>query len=305
MVIGEKLPWRLVLKAHWGWLAAVFVVAFGARVWIFYGGKIPFTPVPFQIAGIAIAFFLAFRNNSSYDRWWEGRKLWGAITNSSRTFARQVMSFIDGGSDDERRAFQQELVYRHIAFLNALRAQLRGQPPAQDLEKLVSPDELEALKSQKNVAAWLLHTNGVRLSQAVKKGLLSEQRHVWLDMTLSELVNSQGGCERIKSTPIPVAYRFFTHRFTRLFVVVLPLGLVEQLGAMTIGTVMALAFIFLVLDTIGRILEDPFSLGPNGLALSAMCRNIEINLRQQLGESAAGLPAAIVPEHRGPVDVLM
>jgi len=302
MVIGDKLPWRLVLKLQAGWLAAVFVVAFSARVWIYYGGKIPFTPVPFQIAGVAIAIFLAFRNNSSYDRWWEGRKLWGSITNSSRTFARQVMTFIDGASADGQ-ALQRELIYRHIAFLNALRHQLRGEPPLEGAQGLVSPEELEALGKQKNVAAGLVHQNGVRLSEGVKRGLLSEQRHVWLDATLTELINCQGGCERLKSTPIPTAYRFFTHRFTRLFIVVLPLGLVEQLGAFTIGTVLALAFIFLVLDTIGRVLEDPFSLGPNGLALSAMCRNIEINVRQQLGE--AELPPALVPEHRGVVDVLM
>ncbi len=302
MVIGDKLPWRLVLKMHAGWLAAVFAVAFGARVWIYFGGRIPFTPVPFQIAGVAIAIFLAFRNNSSYDRWWEGRKLWGSLTNTSRTFARQVMTFVDG-STEAGQALQRELVHRHIAFLNALRHQLRGEPPLEGTAGLVPKEEQEALASQKNVAAWLVHQAGVRLADAVKRGLITEQRHVWLDMTLTELINHQGGCERLKSTPVPTAYRFFSHRFTRLFILVLPLGLVEQLGPFTIGTVVVLAFVFLVLDTIGRVLEDPFSLGPNGLALSAMCRNIEINLRQQLGETA--LPPAVVPEHRGVVDVLM
>ncbi|MBL8957796.1 MAG: bestrophin family protein [Myxococcaceae bacterium] len=302
MVIGDKLPWRLVLKLHAGWLAAVFVVAFGARVWIYFGGRIPFTPVPFQIAGVAIAIFLAFRNNSSYDRWWEGRKLWGAITNSSRTFARQVMTFIDG-STEAGQTVQRELVHRHVAWLNALRHQLRGEPALEGSDGLISKDEQGTLSAQKNVAAWLVHQNGLCLADAVKRGLLTEQRHMWLDATLTELINHQGGCERLKTTPIPTAYRFFTHRFTRLFIVVLPLGLVEQLGPFTIGTVCALAFIFLVLDTIGQVLEDPFSLGPNGLALSAMCRNIEINLRQQLGETE--LPPALVPEHRGVVDVLM
>lgn len=298
MVIGEKLPWRLVLKLHWPWMLAVFCVAFSARVWIYLGNKIPFTPIPFQIAGVAIAIMLAFRNNSSYDRWWEGRKLWGGLVNSSRSWARQVMSFVH---DDP--ALQRELILRHVAYLNALRHQLRGEEPIAEQKGLVPDDELEALKSQKNVAAFLLHTNGMRVADGVRRKVITEQQQMWMDSTLGELINHQGGCERIKSTPIPTAYRFFTHRFTRLFILTLPLGLVEQLGTFTIGTVLVLAFIFLVIDTMGRILEDPFSMGPNGLALTAICRTIEINVRQQLGEKE--LPPAVVPEHRGVVDVLM
>lgn len=298
MVIGEKLPWRLVLKLHWPWMLAVFCVAFSARAWIFLGNKIPFTPIPFQIAGVAIAIMLAFRNNSSYDRWWEGRKLWGGLVNSSRSWARQVMSFVH---DDP--ALQRELILRHVAYLNALRHQLRGEEPISEQKGLVPDGELEALKSQKNVAAFLLHTNGMRVADGVRRKVITEQQQMWMDSTLGELINHQGGCERIKSTPIPTAYRFFTHRFTRLFILTLPLGLVEQLGTFTIGTVLVLAFIFLVIDTMGRILEDPFSMGPNGLALTAICRTIEINVRQQLGEKE--LPPAVVPEHRGVVDVLM
>ncbi|MBL9039541.1 MAG: hypothetical protein JNG84_13560 [Archangium sp.] len=302
MVIGDRLPWRAVVMLQWRWLLAIFTVALGARFWVYEGGRVPFTPMPFQIAGVAISIFLAFRNNSSYDRWWEGRKLWGGLVNSSRTFARQVLTFIDG-STAEAKALQRELVLREVAFLNALRHQLRGEPATTDLAGLVPDVELAALAQQKNVAAFLVHTNGVKLAEAVKQGWLSEQRFMWLDSTLAELINHQGGCERIKSTPVPTAYRFFSHVFTRTFVVVLPLGLVEQLGVFTIGTVMVLGFVFLVLETIGKLLEDPFSLGPNGLALSTICRTIEINVRQQLGDTE--LPPAAVAEHRGPIDVLM
>lgn len=300
MVIGDKLPWRLVLRLHWRWLCGTAAVALAARTWVWWGGKVPFTPTPFQIGGVALAIFLAFRNNSSYDRWWEGRKLWGGLVNASRTFARQVITFV-GGEGASR--WHTELVHRHVAYLNALRRQLRGQDPLAEVEGLVPAAEFEALKAQKNVAAYLLHTNGVRLAAALGEGRLSEQRFMWLDATLTELINHQGGCERIKSTPVPLAYRFFTHRFTRAFVLTLPLGLVEQLGVLTLATVMTLAFVFLVLETIGAILEDPFGLTPNSLALGAICRTIEINLRQQLGE--AQLPSAVVPEHVGVVDVLL
>ncbi|HLM48694.1 MAG TPA: bestrophin family ion channel, partial [Myxococcaceae bacterium] len=92
MVIGEKLPWGFILRLHAPWLALmalVTAVAWGARE--LFGVRLHFTPAPFQIAGVALAIFLGFRNNSSYDRWWEGRKLWGGIVNQSRSLGRQVM----------------------------------------------------------------------------------------------------------------------------------------------------------------------------------------------------------------------
>ena len=88
MVLGDKLSWRAVLRLHAFWLSVVFVVAFTARVLIYLGAKLPFTPVPLQIAGVSLAIFLAFRNSASYDRWWDGRKLWGGLVNSSRAFGR-------------------------------------------------------------------------------------------------------------------------------------------------------------------------------------------------------------------------
>jgi ion channel-forming bestrophin family protein len=301
MVIGTRLPWWNILVMHAPWLASVGGVAIAVSlVADKYKWKPPGAPLPYSVAGFALAIFLAFRNSASYDRWWEGRKLWGGIVNASRAFTRQVTTFVRG---PEAAAVHKDIVYRHLAWLNALRAQLRGQDPFSEVKDFVDDAELERLRAQKNVAAALLHQNGVRIAEAREKGLLaSDELLAAIDRSLVELVNMQGGCERIKGTPVPLAYSFFTRTFVRAYCLALPFGLVDQLGLATVIVVLALTFVLLVLETIGRILEDPFTTAPNCLPLSAICRNIEINLRQQLGERE--LPEPIKPENRGIVAVL-
>lgn len=303
MVIGDKLPWRMIFRLHAPWLGVTASMAVVA--WVVtrqLGVKLAFTPVPFQIAGVALAIFLGFRNNSAYDRWWEGRKLWGGIVNHSRTLARQVTTLLVAPAAEQQALaeLQRRFVYRHLGWLQALKQQLRAESVAEAVAPFLSEPERAALATQKNVAAWLLQLAGVELAEAAKRGWLTEHRLEMIDRTL---VSLQGGCERIKSTPIPTAYRVFTHRFTRVYISFLPLGLIEHLELAAMPVLLALSLAFLVLETLGRLLEDPFTLTPNGLALNAICRNIEINLRQQLGETE--LPAAVTPELRGNVQVLL
>ncbi len=306
MVIGEKLPWRLIFKLHAPWLAVTAVVA--TLAWVIthpLGGKLPFSPVPFQIAGVSLAIFLGFRNNSSYDRWWEGRKLWGGIVNGSRSWGRQVLTLLVAPPAEraELAALQKRLVYRHLAWTQAVKQQLRGLDVLEAVRPYLAEGDLAVLATQKNAAAWLVHEAGRDLAEAARRGWLTEFRLEMLDRQLSELIGLQGGCERIKSTPIPTAYRVFTHRFTRVYITFLPLGLVESIDALSVPLLLGLSLAFLVLETLGRILEDPFTLTPNALALNAICRNIEINLRQQLGETE--LPAPIATELVGNVPVLL
>lgn len=101
MVIGEKLPWKIIFRLHAPWLALTAAVTVAA--WVVTRVlelKLPVTPVPFQIAGVALSIFLGFRNNSAYDRWWEARKLWGGIVNHSRTLGRQVLTLFQAQDRD-------------------------------------------------------------------------------------------------------------------------------------------------------------------------------------------------------------
>ncbi|MFT3708075.1 MAG: bestrophin family ion channel [Archangium sp.] len=303
MVIGDKLPWGFIFRLHAPWLSAT--AATTVIAWVLTKQlevKLPFTPVPFQIAGVALAIFLGFRNNSAYDRWWEGRKLWGGIVNASRSYARQITTLLHGGEPAELKALQKKIVYRHIAWMTALRQALRGEPVG-DLSAYLEADELKALSGQKNAAAFLLQRNGEDLAAAARRGWLTEFQLEMIDRSLTELTALQGGCERIKSTPIPTAYRVFTHRFTRVYITFLPLGLIEHMELGALPVVLALSLAFLVLETLGRLLEDPFTLTPNGLALNAITRTIEVNIRQQLGETE--VPALLTPESRGGFQVLL
>jgi ion channel-forming bestrophin family protein len=302
MVLSDTIPWKSV-KLHLPVLVISAMVAAGALILERLASiKITCPPTPFTIAGAALAIFLAFRNSAAYDRWWEGRKLWGGLVNASRTLGRQVITFIDDHGQ-EAEVVRREVLYRHIAYLNVLRCQLRRQEPVGELTNLVTREEAISLQNEKNLAARLLHDNGVSLARALRRGWLSEERHARLDATLTEIISLQGACERIKGTPIPAAYRFFTRSFTLAFCVTLPLGLVEHLGLASVLAAVSLSFLFLVLETIGRFLEDPFTSGPNGLPLASLCRTIEINLRQQLDERE--LPPAIEPAQVNGVAVLL
>ena len=306
MVIGDKLPWKVIFRLHAPWLLAT--AAMTGLAWVLTRVltlKMPVTPVPFQIAGVALAIFLGFRNNSAYDRWWEARKLWGGIVNHSRVFGRQVLTLLVAPEADRAAlaAFQQRMIYRHLAWLQALKQQLRGADVLTAVAPFLSEEERAAAPAQKNLAAWLSHLAGVDLAEAARRGWLTEFRLEMIDRTVTELLSMEGGCERIKSTPIPTAYRVFTHHFTRVYITILPLGLLEHVELAALPVLLGLSLAFLVLETLGRIMEDPFTLSPNALSLNAICRNIEINLRQQLGETT--LPEPVATELVGKVPVLL
>ncbi len=297
MVIGDKIPWAPVLRLHAPVLAVVFCIAAAvAGAHRFLGFNLAIAPLPFSIVGVALSIFLAFRNNASYDRYWEGRKLWGGLVNASRSFGRQATTLLVAAPDEtaELRALQRQLVYRQIAYVNALRASLRGDDIAAAQAELLTDAELQRVGALENPPIALLQEQSLALVAAATRGWLSEQRLQALDETLGELTNLQGGCERIKKTPIPLAYRFFAQRFVRAFCSLLPFALVEQLGPVTIVASVAVAFVFLVLDRIGDIIQDPFTTNFNGLALAAMCRTIEVDLRRQLGETT--VPPLLTPQ---------
>jgi putative membrane protein len=299
MVVSDTVPWINVLRLHRDMLLSVVAISLAFGLLDHYAGIVlPFTPAPFQIVGVAIAILLAFRNNAAYDRWWEGRKIWGGIVNASRAFARQALTQVDTTPEVHRT-----LVLRHVAWVEALRAQLRDQPALDAVRSYLSPEDQVYLAEQRNVASALVFLQGRQLGDLLRTGSLSEERMMTIDRTLVELHALQGMCERIRNTPLPTAYRFFTRQFVRGYCLMLPIGLVENHGLFTAVIVVAVSLVFLIAETIGRLLEEPFSTGIYGLPLQSIARNIEIDLRQRLGDRE--LPPAIAPERRGALDILL
>ena len=245
----------------------------------------------------ALALFLGFRTNSAYDRWWEARTLWGGIVNHSRNLARQVLTLTDAPkSDAEERtlkAFEKEMVYSQIAFVHALRCFLRQQPASDDIAPYLAPALVESLRDQKNIPQAILLHMSERLRQAFRDGYFDSIRFTAISNTLSELTNAQGGCERIKNTPIPRQYDFFPRLYVGIYCILLPFGLVSEMHWYTPMAAVAIGFLFFVLDSIGRNIESPFENTINDTPMSAISRTIEINLRQMLGEK--DLPSPVEP----------
>lgn len=248
--------------------------------------------VPFTIIGAAITIFLAFRNNAVYDRYWEGRGLWGRMVNVSRNFVRQVEMFL---AEDTAmtREYRRAMTMRMIAYVHALRVHLRGGDPVPVLNEYLDEQEAHRLRDARNVPTQLLHLMGSKVRDGLRHRWFDSYHLLALDESLTEMAAIQGGCERIKNTPLPPVYTYLTHKVVMCYCFALPIGLARELGWLTPLVVLVTSFVFLVLERISELLEQPFGTRPNDLPLSALCRTIEIDLLQALGEET--VPSSAQP----------
>ena len=241
--------------------------------------------LPLTLFGTVLGLVLGFRVNSAYERWWEGRKLWGSMVNASRNIARMAVAFIPD-ADPHAVDLKRSIVLRQIAYVHALRTQLRREDRRPDVVRLISEAEAAEPLAAANTANMLLNGNGRRIDEARARGLIDTIQQNRMEAVLVDIANAQGGMERIKNTPLPMQYRFFPMFFTRLFCLLLPIGLVETLEFATpVGSTLA-GLMFLAVLQIGDDLVDPFANTVHDLPLKAMCRTIEIDLLQGIGDPA-------------------
>jgi len=254
--------------------------------------------IPLALFGSAIGIIVAFRNQSSYARWWEARTLWGAIVNNSRSWGRQVVTVMlphPVGEEEQLEAMQRSLVYHQIAYVKALRQHLRGLEPWAELTPLLTDSEVRALREEKNVPIAIQRRMGALLRECQVRGWIDIAHWRAMDGSLDDLTDAQGGAERIKNTPMPKQYDHFPQLFVEMYCAMLPLGLVTNLGWLTpLGSTLV-GFIFLALDRIGRDLEYPFENSVYDVPMTAITTTIEINLRQLLGETE--LPPPQTPQN--------
>ena len=328
MIVTRRFPMSRVLR--WGlptaiiggtWATAVFALyAYGGLTFM----RVPFLPI--ATVGTAVAFYIGFKNNAAYDRFWEGRKIWGGIVNASRTWGTAVMSYTDPGEKDDRAGeTRRVLIYRHLAYINALRIQLRktsrfmDNPHAvtkrrledhadhmrNDWDEEISPflakEEFAEVSARKNPATHMLARQGDDLARLELGGRLDMFRQLELMHLVEEFYALQGKCERIKNTPFPRQYAEFSRLFVRVFVFLVPLGLLDVFGASvdsatsTMETLTPLVpmffssalitWVFMTMEGIGDSSEDPFERSMNDVPMNALCRTIEIDLREMLGET--------------------
>lgn len=250
--------------------------------------KVTLTATPFTLIGIALAIFLGFRNNASYDRYWEARKLWGAMLVESRALARQLLTLANLPPAHSRR-----LIHLVIACVHALKLQLREETKLSPLTQWLSPAQFARLQGSNAKPTQILLMLGEELRQLRRDGLLSEWLAPSLERHIDGLGEAIGGCERIAGTPLPFTYGVMLHRTVYLFCALLPFGLVDSIGIMTPIMVGFMAYTFFALEAIGEEIEEPFGTMANDLPLDALAANIELNLRELAAE--ADLPAPPAP----------
>ena len=295
---------------------------------------IPWLPV--SVVGTAVAFYVGFKNNSAYDRLWEARKIWGAIINTSRMWGNTVLAFVsnhfqdDKLSESELQEIKKRLLYRHIAWLYALRSQLLIPTPWEhisqkgrmmkettekrmgtwgvglfddqvtqtELKHFLPPEELERLINAKNTATQIVKEQGQDLKGLREQNVIEDFRHMELQNILNDFYTQQGKCERIKKFPLPRQYGSMSLVFVGVFIFLLPFAMVNVFhelsdwGAwLSIPFTVIVAWVFIMMELIGDYSENPFEGLGNDIPMLALSRTIEIDLREMLGET--DLPPAI------------
>ncbi|MEX3916883.1 bestrophin family protein [Paraburkholderia sp. BR10872] len=242
-----------------------------------FGEKIPLNTAPFTLFGVALAIFLAFRNNASYERFNEARHLWGVFLIASRTLTSQMLCYIPERADTLRIA---QLI---VGFIYALKHELRGTDPTVDLQRLLGREQAEIVGGQIYQPMYIL--NEIRRELSLPKHRLhTPDTKLWmLDAQIDELGKALGGCERIAATPIPFAYNVLLHRTVYAYCVLLPFGLVDSTEFFTPLLCVFIAYTLIALEAIASEVADPFSVAPNALALDAMSRNIERSVLELCG----------------------
>ncbi|PKK35398.1 hypothetical protein BWI96_16935 [Siphonobacter sp. SORGH_AS_0500] len=242
--------------------------------------KIALNPTPFSLIGVAVAIFLGFRNSASYDRFWEGRKLWGALVRENRSLARQVTTLTGlPMQSTELSAF----IHLQIAFVYALKHQLRSTDPRPDLERNLPESLVTQVMQARFKPIFLLREMGFWLQEQRLAGKLDSITLTTIDHTLNQLSAIVTGCERLVNTPIPYTYNVLLHRTVYIYGLLLPFGLVDSLGWMTPVIVVFIGYTFIAVDAIGSEIEEPFGTEPNDLPLNAMCQIIEASVLETIG----------------------
>jgi putative membrane protein len=297
MIIRKKEHWLRMLFVWHGSvlphllprLSVLFVLSSGIVYLHHSVFSVEINPAPFTLFGIALALFLGFRNNASYERFWEARKLWGALLNDARSLARQASTLAGYSQNEEAVADFANLL---IAFTYALKHQLRGTDPLEDMGRTL-PNELAAkIMAAKFKPVMLLNAMARWVQKAKNEGRIDSMIQTAFEENFNKLSDIVGGCERIASTPIPYSYSVLLHRTVYIYCFLLPFGLTTSLGWLTPFITVFIAYTFVAFEAIADEIEEPFGTEANDLALNAMCLNIETTLLEIIGRPLPKQPTS-------------
>lgn len=323
---GSHLIWLTV----WS-LAVTSLYELTHSTWL----AVPWFPI--TIIGTALAFYLGFKNNQAYDRLWEARKIWGAIVNSSRAWGSAAIAFTgnhfreSNHADIDLQQIRKRLIYRHIAWLYALRSQLliptswehisqgghiarqtkkryktfgigllKDQVTENELQMFLPEQDYKRLINYKNTATQIINDQALELAKLHEQSTIDDFRHIELQKILYDFYVHQGKCERIKKFPLPRQFGSMSNVFLGIFIFLLPFctthqfhELGESMVWLSIPFTVLVAWIYILMELVGDYSENPFEGLGNDIPMLSLCRVIEIDLREMLGETE--LPPNIEP----------
>lgn len=230
----------------------------------------------YSLLGFVISLLLVFRTNTAYDRWWEGRKAWGAIVNDSRSFASKLSALVL--SKEEKNAFNKLIPL----FAFATKQHLRNQDIKEDNSLNM---DITGLELDGHLPLRIIQLMRIELEKLLQKETIHREAWLALNRDLDSLLNSLGVCERIKNTPIPFSYSLFIKKFIFIYVVTMPLAFVPLFGYLSAFISTFVFYALVSMELLAEEIEDPFGSDENDLPTDQLCLNIQNNCQQIFGSS--------------------
>lgn len=224
----------------------------------------------YSLMGFVISLLLVFRTNSAYDRWWEGRKRWGALVNDTRNLAIKVEAMV---SSVEDRSFFRRMIAN---FVFAAKEHLREGVDFDELD--LTDEELMKIRNKKHLPNAISQEMVRKIKTLKDNNQISEEEYIILDRNLNALLDSLGACERIKNTPIPYSYSLFIKKFIFIYVSTLPLVFVTLFGYYSIIIVLFVFYVLVSIEVLAEEIEDPFGRDDNDLPTDDLCEKIKTNV---------------------------
>jgi putative membrane protein len=286
MLLDNKIPIVYSLGKIKPELAVVTVYSVGIVILdnVMHLGHVSIPMAIPALLGTTISLILGFRIAQSYDRWWEARKIWGAIVNDSRTLVRQVMTFVRSDDSEYDHKLHVDFANAQIGFCFALAKNLRGLDPLTRLSKNFTESELKAISIESNVPNAILKLHAMRLKSAMDKDMVSGFEVIQIDSTISRLTDHMGMAERIKSTIFPVTYTLLVEFLLYLFVMLLPLGMTDYVGYLMAPLLILISIPFFLLEKTAINLQNPFNNNKTDIPVITISKTIEMNLNQMVGK---------------------
>jgi ion channel-forming bestrophin family protein len=260
---------RMMLPGIFGVSAYTALVAFLEND--YFNATFKNTTAIHTLVGFVLSLLLVFRTNTAYERWWEGRKLWGTLVNNTRNLALKISTLVEEPS--EREVFK----FLIIDFVQAAKEHLRRGVVVTKL----SPYSQQNLPfSPRHIPLALMGLIYKQVNELLKTRQISQEQALYLNEELRSFMDVLGGCERIKKTPIPYSYSLFLKKVIFVYVFTMPIGFVREFGYWACPIVSLIFYVFASIELIAEEIEDPFGVDANDLPLDTICDNLKDNLRE-------------------------